>query len=145
MTFKDFSERYPAVTSGLRNLTAAVKAAGLDAALTELIKIRISQMNGCAFCTQFHLSAARGLGVGQAKLDLLAVWRDAGVFSLREQAALAWAEQLTALPHAHLSEAERLQAEHDFTGEEFAQLCIAVATINAWNRIAAGLGFPPPV
>ncbi len=145
MTFEDFSKLYPAVPTALRGLSAAMKEAGLDPALTELIKIRASQMNGCAFCTQFHLTAARKLGVAQAKLDLLAAWRDAGLFSPREQAALAWTERLTALPHAHLTDAERAQAEHAFPGHEFAQLCTAIATINAWNRIAAGLGFPPPV
>ena len=143
MNFEEFSKLHPAVTAGLRGLTGAVKEAGLDPALTELIKIRASQMNGCAFCTSFHLTAARKMGVTQAKLDLLAAWRDAGVFSARERAALAWTERLTALPHAHLSEAERAEAGQAFSGTEFALLCTAIATINAWNRIAAGLGFPP--
>ncbi len=143
MNFEEFSKLYPAVPAGLRNLSAAAKEAGLDPALTELLKIRASQINGCAFCTQFHLAAARKLGVAQAKLDLVAAWRDAGLFSEREQAALAWTERLTALPHAHLTEAEREAAAHTFPGHEFALLCTAIATINAWNRIAAGLGFPP--
>ncbi|HTQ71468.1 MAG TPA: carboxymuconolactone decarboxylase family protein [Acidocella sp.] len=143
MNFEDFSKLYPAVPAGLRALSQAMKEAGLEPALTELIKIRASQMNGCAFCTQFHLTAARKLGVAQAKLDLLAAWRDSGLFSAREQAALAWTERLTALPHAHLTETERKEAERAFPGAEFAQLCTAIATINAWNRIAAGLGFAP--
>ncbi len=144
MDFSEFSKHYPNVTAGLRSLSAAMKEAGLDPALTEIVKIRASQLNGCAFCTSFHLSAARKLGVEQTKLDLLAAWRDSHVFSAREQAALAWTERLTTLSHAHLTETERAEAEHAFPGEEFAQLCTAIATINAWNRIAAGLGFPPP-
>ncbi|MBU6418592.1 MAG: carboxymuconolactone decarboxylase family protein [Proteobacteria bacterium] len=144
MNFDEFSKLYPSVTAGLRGLTAAMKTAGLDPVLTEIIKIRASQLNGCAFCTSFHLNAARRLGVAQAKLDLLATWRDSGAFSHREQAALAWTERLTALAHTHLTEAERTDAARAFPGEEFAQLCTAIATINAWNRIAAGLGFPPP-
>lgn len=143
MNFEEYSKLYPAVPAGLRSLSAAMKEAGLDQALTELIKIRASQMNGCAFCTQFHLAAARKLGVAQAKLDLVAAWRDAGLFSAREQAALAWTERLTALPHKHLTDAERGEVERIFPGAEFVQLCTAIATINAWNRIAAGLGFPP--
>ncbi|MDE1907315.1 MAG: carboxymuconolactone decarboxylase family protein [Rhodospirillales bacterium] len=143
MNFHEFSELYPTVTASLRGLTAAMKTAGLEEPLTELIKIRASQINGCAFCVQFHLSTARKLGVEQVKLDLLAAWRDSGVFSARERAALAWAERLTALPHAHLTEVERAEAERALTPEAFAQLCVAIATINAWNRIAVGLGFPP--
>lgn len=144
MNFQEFSELYPSVMAGLRGLTAAMKTAGLDPALTELIKIRASQINGCAFCTQFHLNMARTLGVAQVKLDLLAAWRDAGVFSTLEQTALAWTERLTGIPHAPLTQAERQAAERALTPEAFAQLCVAVATINAWNRIAVGLGFPPP-
>lgn len=143
MNFEEFSKLYPTVSAGLRSLSTAMKEAGLDPALTELIKIRASQMNGCSFCTQFHLNMARRLGVEQAKLDVVAAWRDAGLFSAREQAALAWTERLTALPHAHIAEAEREAARLAFPGNEFAQLCTAIATINAWNRIAAGLGFPP--
>ncbi|MBU6450084.1 MAG: carboxymuconolactone decarboxylase family protein [Rhodospirillales bacterium] len=144
MNFQEFSELYPTVTAGLRGLTVAIKEAGLDPALTELVKIRASQINGCAFCLRFHLTAARGLGIDKAKLDLLAAWRDSGVFTTREQAALAWTERLTALPQTHLSEAEREEARCALSPEIFAQLCVAIATINAWNRIAAGLGFPPP-
>ncbi|MGE4480687.1 carboxymuconolactone decarboxylase family protein [Acidocella sp.] len=143
MNLADFSKLYPAIPAGLRALTGAVKEAGLDPALTELVKIRASQINGCAFCTQFHLATARKLGVAQAKLDLLAAWRDSGLFCDQERSALAWTERLTALPHAPLTEAEREAAEHAFPGPEFALLCTAIATINAWNRIAAGLAFPP--
>ena len=144
MNFHEFSELYPTVTANLRGLTTAMKTAGLEPDLTELIKIRASQINGCAFCIQFHLSTARKLGVAQVKLDLLAAWRDSGVFSARERAALAWAERLTALPHAPLTEADRDEAGRTFGPETFAQLCVAIGTINAWNRIAVGLGFPPP-
>lgn len=143
MNLEDFSKLHPAAPAGLRNLSAAMKKARLDLTLTKLIKIPASQMNSCAFCTQFHLNMARKLGVAQAKLDLIAVWRDARLFSAHEQASLAWTERLIALPHAHLTETESEEAECAFPGTEFAQLCTAIATINAWNRIAAGLGFPP--
>lgn len=145
MTFEEFAKLYPSVITGLRSHTQAVKEAGLDSELTEIIKIRASQINGCAFCTKFHLDTARKLGTGQAKLDLIAAWRDAGrLFSTQERAALAWTERLTALPSAHLTEAERQEVLQHFSATEFSQLCIAIATINAWNRIGTGLEFAPP-
>jgi len=95
MEFIGFSTLAPGVRTALSALSKAVDDSGLEKTLTELIKIRASQINGCAFCLQFHLNAARKAALSQTKLDLLAVWRDAGVFSKREMAALAWTESLT--------------------------------------------------
>ncbi len=93
--YSAFGEIAPAALSALLALGQAVDDAGLDKRLTELVKLRASQINGCTFCVQYHLNVARGLRVEPAKLDLVAAWRDAGVFSARERAALAWAECLT--------------------------------------------------
>jgi AhpD family alkylhydroperoxidase len=110
-----------------------------------LVKIRASQINGCAFCLQLHLNRARALGVAAAKLDLVAVWRDAGEFSEREAAALAWSEALT----GHAGEAERDEAwtavRERFSEAHAVALTVAIAGINAWNRIAGPLRFAPPV
>src|ERR1700678_2152026 len=95
MEFAEFDQKAPAARAALSALSKAVDDSGLEKALTELIKIRASQVNGCAFCVQFHLNAARKAGVSQTKLDLVAVWRDTGVFSAHERAALAWTEALT--------------------------------------------------
>jgi AhpD family alkylhydroperoxidase len=97
VTYEDFVARAPAVAAALRELSKTAGEAGLDKRLVELIKVRASQINGCAFCVQFHINLARKLGVPVAKLDLVAVWREAGVFDARESAALAWTETLTRL------------------------------------------------
>jgi AhpD family alkylhydroperoxidase len=89
ISYETFQATATAARSALTALGKAVDEAGLDKALTELVKLRVSQINGCAFCTQFHLTTARQAGGDAAKLDLVAVWRDAGVFSARERAALA--------------------------------------------------------
>ena len=119
---------------------------GLDKGLTELIKIRASQMNGCAFCLQFHLNLARKAGVSQTKLDLVAVWRDAGMFTGREMAALGWTEALTR-DHAVrvLSDEAYATARTEFARERACVSDDGMASINAWNRIAMAYRFTPPV
>jgi AhpD family alkylhydroperoxidase len=142
--YEGFARIAPAAQATLRALTVAVDASGLDKALTELLKVRISQINACAFCLQFHLTLARKSGVADRKLDLVAVWREAGIFSPREQAALGWAEDLTAIgPHA-ASDAAYAAVRAEFSEDEIVFLTTAIATINAWNRIAVALRFPPP-
>lgn len=133
----------PAATAALRALSQSVDA-GLDKGLVELVKIRVSQINGCAFCTAFHIALARRLGVDAAKIDLVAVWRDAGLFAPRERAALAWAEQLAGMAGGPMPEDAVARLGEIFAPDEVVHLTIAIATINAWNRIAGGLRFPPP-
>ncbi len=143
-TYKDFTTAAPEVYAGLATLTRAVDAAGIEKALTELVKVRVSQLNGCAFCLQFHLTLARRSGVEERKLDLLAAWRDAGIYSAREQAALAWAEALTGL-EAHAASPEAWAAVRAvFSETDALHLTVTVASINAWNRIGVGLAFAPP-
>ena len=100
-------------------------------------------MNGCAFCTQLHLDFARRLGVDARKLDLLATWRDAQVFSGREAAALDWAECLTDMTREGAPDALHLVLQAHFTEEEIVALTVTIGTINNWNRIGVGLRFPP--
>lgn len=95
--YQTFSKIAPEVHAALLAAGKAVDDCGLDKGLTELVKLRASQINGCAFCLQYHLNAARKIGVDAAKLDLVAAWRDAGIFSARECAALAWTELLTSV------------------------------------------------
>ena len=144
MDFQAFTQTAPDVYAALGGVSKAVTASGMDKALTELVKLRVSQINGCAFCLQFHLNIARKLDIDPRKFDLLAGWRDAGIYSGREMAALGWAEALTQLtdPQARDAALAKAQAEFDEKGLVF--LAATVASINAWNRIAVGLHFPPP-
>ena len=145
MEYEAFNKLAPEAAAALRALGTAVDKSGLEKELTELIKVRASQVNGCAFCTQFHLTLARRNQVPGEKLDLVAVWHDAPNFSARERAALEWAEQLTEMPRGGPSEDAFAALRAQFSESEIAFLTAAIANINAWNRIAGGLRFTPPV
>ena len=145
VSYDDFAERAPAVRAAMAALGTAVDASGLEKTLTELIKLRASQINGCAFCIQYHLTLARKLEVPAVKMDLVAAWRDAGVFSPREMAALAWTEALTLLRPEDPMDAIYAQVLEHFSTEEALFLTVAIGTINQWNRIAVGLRFAPLV
>ena len=143
MTYEGFARLAPDVQPALRAMTKAVDESGLGKNLTELIKVRASQLNGCAFCLQFHLTLARRHGMPAAKLDLAAAWRDAGVFSAREMAALAYVEALTRLADHEVMLAAQDNVLQHFSADEARFLTIAIATINAWNRLGVALALPP--
>jgi AhpD family alkylhydroperoxidase len=143
--FAEFEKIAPEVRAALTALSKAVGDSGFDKALIELIKIRASQINGCTFCVQFHLNLARKFGVPQTKLDLVAVWRDAGIFSAREMAALAWTETLTHVTPSGVADEDFAAARNEFDESELVFLTAAIASINAWNRIAMAFRFLPPI
>lgn len=145
LEWEDFRRIAPEANAALLALGKAAEDAGLGKELLELIKLRVSQINGCAFCVQLHLNAARKAGVAAEKLDLVAVWRDAGVFSGREQAALAWAEGLTEVSRHGAPDAAYAALREAFDESEAVFLTVAIGTINMWNRIAVGFRFSPQV
>jgi AhpD family alkylhydroperoxidase len=145
ITSKEFQSYAGAAHNAIVALSQAVANSSLDPELQQLVKIRASQINGCAFCTQLHLNEARHMGIAAPKLDLLAVWREAGVFSDREKAALAWTELLTRLSEHHVSDEDYAAVSAHFTPGELAWLSTAVAVINTWNRIAAPFQYDPPI
>lgn len=123
--------------------TAAAK--DVDAEMGELIKIRASQINHCAFCLDMHTRDARKLGVAEQKLDLLAAWAEAGdLFTDQERAALALTEAITELGHGGVSDAVYADAEEVFSDRELGQVIAMAVTINAWNRINAAVHTAPP-
>lgn len=144
MDFDAFAGLAPKAVAALEALDASVARAGLDPALVELVKIRVSQVNGCAFCLRLHVAWARAAGVPDGKIDTVATWREAGTFTPRETAALAWAEALTLLPAEGAPDATYAALREHFDEAESAFLTIAVGTINQWNRIAVGLRFSLP-
>ncbi|WP_426537993.1 carboxymuconolactone decarboxylase family protein [Bradyrhizobium sp. McL0615] len=115
----------------------------MDKQLLELIKLRASQINGCAFCVQYHILKGEKLGVPTDKLNLVVVWREAPQFSQRERAALAWTEALTLLADG-VSDEVYAQASSKFSEKELAYLTSAVASINVWNRFGAAFRWTPP-
>jgi len=141
--YEDFRKIAPDVYDAVFALTQAAARAGLDKPLLELIKLRASQINGCAFCLQFHVLQSERLGLAVDKINLVAVWREAPIFSKRERAALAWAEALTFLPDG-VSDEVYAEARREFSEAELIYLTSAVASINVWNRFGAAYRWTPP-
>jgi AhpD family alkylhydroperoxidase len=104
--------------------------------LRELIKLRASQINGCAYCIDMHWKDARADGESEQRLYGLAAWREAPYYSERERTALAWTEELTLIAEHHVSDELYEQTRRQFSEQELVDLTLAVGTINAWNRIA---------
>jgi AhpD family alkylhydroperoxidase len=140
----EFARLTPGVSEALLALGKAINESGLPKDLLELIKLRASQINACTFCLQFHLNMARGLDIPAAKLDLLAAWREAPVYSPRERIALAWTEALSK-PADGVGDTLYAEALAEFGPAQLGYLTAAVANINAWNRIAVALRFTPPL
>ena len=123
---------------------SAAAAKGLDPALAELIKIRASQLNHCAFCLDMHTRDARKIGVGEQKLDVLAAWSEAGdLFNETERAALALTEAITELGHGGVPDDVYEDAAGVFSDRELGQVIAMAVTINAWNRINVTVRTPP--
>ena len=120
-------------------------AKDIDPDLAELIKIRASQMNHCAFCIDMHTADARKRGISEQKLALLPAWGEAaGIFTEQEQAALALTEEMTDLTHHHVSDEVYARAAAVFTERELGQVIAMAVTINAWNRINVTIRLEPP-
>jgi len=138
----DFQKIAPDAFEVVRTLGQLAAKAGLDKQLLELIKIRASQINGCAFCLQYHVLQAETLGLSEDKINLVALWREAPQFSARERAALAWTEALTMLPNG-VSDEIYAQATAEFAEQELMYLTSAIASINTWNRFGAAYRWTP--
>lgn len=143
--WNEFETLAPGIPVALRSLATTLDEGGLDKSLSELVKLRASQINGCAFCLQFHLNVARKLGIPAPKLDLLAVWHETGIYDARERAALAWTEALTRMPQQAVDRRHFVALESVFSRQEIVLLTGAIASIQAWNRIAGALAFTPPL
>jgi AhpD family alkylhydroperoxidase len=145
ITSQEFQKLAPAANAAITSLGQAVTASGLEGELLQLIKLRASQINGCAFCTQLHLNESRHMGIAAAKVDLLVAWREAGIYSEREKAALAWTELLTRLAVNHITDDDYAAVSAQFPPAELAWLSTSIALINTWNRIAAPFQYAPPI
>jgi len=141
--YKDFMAMAPDAYEIVAALGHAAAKAGIDRQLLELIKLRASQINGCAFCVQFHILQSERLGIAADKLNLVVVWRESPVFSARERAALAWTEALTLLTQG-VSDEVYAQASAEFSEKELAYLSSAIGSINVWNRLGVAYRWTPP-
>ncbi len=140
---RDFKALAPDAYDIISALGQAAAKAGIDKQMLELIKLRASQINGCAFCVQYHILQGESLGMPVDKLNLVVVWRETPLFSARERAALAWTEALTQLDGG-VSDEVFAQASAEFSEKELAYLTSAIASINVWNRLGVSFRWTPP-
>ncbi|HEU0311132.1 MAG TPA: carboxymuconolactone decarboxylase family protein [Sphingomicrobium sp.] len=134
----------PEAIKAMMGMEQAVKDMGLEPRLFHLVKLRASQINGCAYCINMHNGEARADGETQQRLDLLSVWRETNFFDEREKAALAWTEALTLIADTNAPDAEYEALAAVFDEKERVALTLAIAAINGWNRFAIGFRTPVP-
>ena len=136
----------PQGIEALRALQAYVHGqTELEPSLQELIKLRCSQINGCAFCVDMHARDARQQGETNQRLDAVAVWRESPVFTPRERAALAWCESITLVSLDHVPDDVYQWVARYFSGKALVDLTLAVLVINNWNRLSIAFRIPTPV
>ncbi len=131
---------YGKVASGalaaMLGLEKYVHGAGLEPALLELVKVRASQINGCAYCLDMHTKDARARGETEQRLYAMAAWHEAPFFTERERAALAWTETVTRVSETHVPDSAYSDVRRCFSEQELVDLTMAVVAINGWNRLA---------
>lgn len=134
----NFYTASPDAMKALIALDGAVNKLGFDAGLLDLIKLRASQLNACAYCVDTHSNDLRKAGETERRLQCVAVWRETPFFTDRERAALAWTESLTLLAQTHAPDADYEMVRAQFSDKEMVDLTLAISTINAWNRFGVG-------
>ena len=134
--------------SGYRAMAAFqdyVDDCGLEPLLLELVKMRASQINGCAYCIDMHSKDARAMGESEQRLYELNAWRETPFYTERERAALLWTEELTLISQGHAPDAVYEEVSQHFSEEELVNLTLAIVAINGWNRLAIGFRSQPGV
>ncbi|MBL8670713.1 MAG: carboxymuconolactone decarboxylase family protein [Alphaproteobacteria bacterium] len=140
----DYARVSPEGYRAMLALSAAAKSEALGHALLELVKIRASQINGCAYCLDMHAREARAAGEAERRLHHLPAWRESPLFSPRERAALAWTEALTLVAETHAPDEVYAEARRHFDERELVDLSLAIVNINGWNRLAVAFRKQPP-
>lgn len=139
----DVSKLFPEGYKAMYGVHQAVQACGLDLGLLELVRLRISQINGCAFCVAMHVPLGRKHGLSEDQINLAATWKEAPVFDARQRAALAWAEAVTVLTSQEVPDAVYASLKAEFSEVEIAQLTFCIGEINTWNRLMVASRTPP--
>jgi AhpD family alkylhydroperoxidase len=139
----EFHKIVPEAYRAMAGLQGYVDNSGLEPALLELVKMRASQINGCAYCIDMHSKDARANGESEQRLYALNAWRETPFFTDRERAALAWTEALTLIHEGHAPEYVYEEARRHFSENELVALTMAIVAINSWNRLAIGFRAVP--
>ncbi|MGA9919232.1 carboxymuconolactone decarboxylase family protein [Paraburkholderia sp.] len=132
----DFYKANPAAIKALLGVEERIGKSALEKSLTELVRLRASQINGCAFCVDMHATDARKGGESDRRLATVVVWRETPFFTDRERAALEWTEALTLVSQDHVPDAVWQAVRPHFSDEELVDLTLLISAINAWNRFA---------
>jgi AhpD family alkylhydroperoxidase len=139
----NYSQQSPTLYKKYLDFSQTVQKDGIDAHLRDLIQIRASQINGCAFCVDMHVKEAKIHGERELRLHHVAIWRESPLFSARERAALAWTEALTRLGEDGIGDGLYAEARAHFNEKELTDLTFAVVTINGWNRLSIAFRAEP--
>jgi len=138
-----YAEKSPDLFKKFLEFSKAIREAGIDQQIYDLVDIRASQLNGCAFCLDMHVKEAKLHGERELRLYHVAIWRESPLFSARERAALAWTELLTRIPEHGVSDEDFAQARAHFSEKELSDLTFLVMAINSWNRANVAFRTPP--
>ena len=139
----NYSKVAPGGYRAMSGLEKAVRESGLEPSLLDLIKLRASQINGCAYCLDMHWKDARARGESEQRLYSLDAWRETSYYTERERAALAWTEAVTQIAVNHVPDELYEQVRPHFSEEELVNLTLAVVAINGWNRLAISFRTEP--
>ncbi len=139
----EWAKQAPDAYKAMVGLEMALGKSGLENSLLELVRLRASQLNGCAYCVNMHANDARKAGETEARLQTLTAWQETPFFTPRERAALAWVESLTLLSIHHAPQDQYQALLEHFSEVEVVNLTLAIATINAWNRFGVGFAMVP--
>ncbi len=139
----NFFTAAPDAYRAMRGLEQYLHDCGLEENLLHLVKLRASQINGCAYCLDMHSKDLRAIGESEQRLYTLDAWRECPWYTDRERAALAWTEALTLITNGHVPDSVYQQVRPHFTDKELSDLTLAITTINAWNRICVSSRVEP--
>ncbi|KTD23484.1 putative Carboxymuconolactone decarboxylase [Legionella lansingensis] len=132
----DYNKLAPDAVKAILNLEGYVNKCGLEKSLLELVKLRASQINSCAYCVDMHTAEARKKGESERRLHAVVVWKESPFFTDRERAALAWTEAVTLLSETHAPDDIYKEVSKYFSEKETIELTMSIITINSWNRLA---------
>jgi len=141
----DFQKAAPDALKAVMQLETYVQNSGLERRFIHLIKLRASQINGCAYCVDMHVKESRHDGLSEQWINLMSVWRESGVYDAKERAVLGWVEAVTNLAQTGIPDGEFEALRAHFSDAEIMNITVAIGTINTWNRLAVGFRTPHPL
>jgi AhpD family alkylhydroperoxidase len=139
----DATKVAPAAYKAMLNLEYVSKSSGIEPSLLELVKLRASQINGCAYCIDMHTKDARAAGETEQRLYMLSAWRETPFYTDRERAAMAWTEAVTLVGEGHVPDEVYEEVRQRFSEAELVNLTLAIVAINGWNRLSIAFRVPP--